>query len=170
MEHHGYTTTAIGQLWALGVFAEIGVFLLIPVLLPRFGARRLLLIAIALTTLRWLLTALFADNLAIMIFSQTLHAASFGLYHAVMILLIHSLFTGSHQGRGQCRRRDRGTGQRLPVDRNEPACNVFYGRTDQPGCTAGGIFLCQEYPRELQGMNGFIVQLLYTLAFDSLHG
>jgi len=101
MEHHGYTTTTIGQLWALGVFAEIGVFLLIPVLLPRFGARRLLLIAIALTTLRWLLTALFADNLAIMLFSQTLHAASFGLYHAVMILLIHSLFTGSHQGRGQ---------------------------------------------------------------------
>ena len=101
MEHHGYTTAVIGQLWALGVFAEIGVFLLIPVLLPRFGARLLLLVAIVLTTLRWLLTALYADNLAIIIFSQTLHAASFGLYHAVMIFLIHSLFTGSHQGRGQ---------------------------------------------------------------------
>ena len=101
MEHHGYTTAVIGQLWALGVFAEIGMFLLIPALLPRFGTRLLLLVAIALTTLRWLLTALYADNLAVIIFSQTLHAASFGLYHAVMILLIHSLFTGSHQGRGQ---------------------------------------------------------------------
>jgi PPP family 3-phenylpropionic acid transporter len=101
MEHFGYSTAVIGQLWALGVFGEIGIFLLIPVLLPRFGARLLLLVAIALTTLRWLLTALYADNLAIIIFSQTLHAASFGLYHAVMIFLIHSLFTGSHQGRGQ---------------------------------------------------------------------
>jgi len=101
MEHHGYSTAVIGQLWALGVFAEIGIFLLMPVLLPRFGARILLLAAIALTSLRWLLTALYADVLAVIIFSQTLHAASFGLYHAVMIFLIHSLFTGSHQGRGQ---------------------------------------------------------------------
>ena len=101
MQHHGYPTAVIGQLWALGVFAEIGIFLLMPVLLPRFGARILLLAAIALTSLRWLLTALYADVLAVIIFSQTLHAASFGLYHAVMIFLIHSLFTGSHQGRGQ---------------------------------------------------------------------
>ena len=101
MEHHGYPTAVIGQLWALGVFAEIGIFLMVPVLLPRLGARILLLIAIALTTLRWLLTALYVDNLVVIIFSQTLHAASFGLYHAVMIFLIHSLFTGSHQGRGQ---------------------------------------------------------------------
>ncbi len=101
MEDIGYSTTVIGQLWALGVLSEIGVFLLMPVLLPRFGARRLLLLAVVLSLLRWLLTAFYADNLAIITFSQTLHAASFGLYHAVMIFLIHSLFTGAHQGRGQ---------------------------------------------------------------------
>lgn len=101
MADFGYSTTVIGQLWALGVLAEIGVFLLMPKLLPRFGARRLLLLAVVLTTLRWLLTAFYADNLAIITFSQTLHAASFGLYHAVMIFIIHSLFTGAHQGRGQ---------------------------------------------------------------------
>jgi PPP family 3-phenylpropionic acid transporter len=72
-----------------------------PLLLPRFGARRLLLITALLTMLRWLLTAYYADNLVIITFSQTLHAVSFGLFHAVMIFLIHSLFTGSHQGRGQ---------------------------------------------------------------------
>jgi PPP family 3-phenylpropionic acid transporter len=101
LEEFGYTTAVIGQLWALGVLSEIGVFLLMPVLLPRFGARKLLLVAVVLTMLRWLLTAFHADNLAIITFSQTLHAASFGLYHAVMIFLIHSLFTGAHQGRGQ---------------------------------------------------------------------
>lgn len=101
MEDYGYSTAVIGQLWALGVFAEIGIFLLVPVLLPRFGVRKLLITAVALTTLRWVLTALYADRLAVIIFSQTLHAASFGLYHAVMISLIHSLFVGTHQGRGQ---------------------------------------------------------------------
>jgi len=101
MEGFGYSTTVIGQLWALGVLAEIGVFLMMPVLMPRFGAYNLLLLAVLLTTLRWLLTALYADKLLIILFSQTLHAASFGLYHAVMIFLVHSLFTGSHQGRGQ---------------------------------------------------------------------
>jgi PPP family 3-phenylpropionic acid transporter len=54
-----------------------------------------------LTTLRWILIALFADQLWIMIFAQTLHAASFGVYHAVAIHLTHQLFTGRHQGRGQ---------------------------------------------------------------------
>ena len=101
MESHGYSTALIGQLWALGVLAEIGVFLLMPVLLPRFGARSLLLLAVMLTTLRWLLVAGFADNIAIIAFSQLLHAASFGLYHVVVIFLIHRLFTGVHQGRGQ---------------------------------------------------------------------
>ena len=101
IEDYGYTTAVIGQLWALGVFAEIGIFLLIPLLLPRFGTRKLLIAAVALTTLRWVLTALYADRLPVIIFSQTLHAASFGLYHAVMISLIHSLFVGVHQGRGQ---------------------------------------------------------------------
>jgi PPP family 3-phenylpropionic acid transporter len=60
-----------------------------------------LLAAVGLTTLRWLLIVGFADSLTIMVIAQTLHAASFGLYHAVVIYLIHTLFTGAHQGRGQ---------------------------------------------------------------------
>ena len=101
LEDAGYTTAVIGQLWALGVVAEIGVFLVMPVLLPRFGARRLLLVAVALTLLRWLLIAGFVDQPAVIVFAQILHAASFGLYHAVAIYMIHALFTGAHQGRGQ---------------------------------------------------------------------
>ncbi len=98
---HGYSESAIGQLWALGVVAEIGVFLRMHRWLPRFGARRLLLVATALTALRWLLLALFVEQAAMMIFVQTLHAASFGVYHAVAIYLVHRLFVGRHQGRGQ---------------------------------------------------------------------
>jgi len=101
LEDYGYSTTVIGQLWALGVVAEIGVFLLMPKLLPRYGARRLLLYAVGLTAMRWLLTAGFAESLVVIILAQVLHAASFGLHHAVMIYLFHTLFTGVHQGRGQ---------------------------------------------------------------------
>jgi len=98
---YGYSTTVIGQLWALGVIAEIGVFLLMPKLLPRYGARKLLLYAVGLTAVRWLLTAGFAGNIMVITLAQVLHAASFGLHHAVMIYLFHALFTGVHQGRGQ---------------------------------------------------------------------
>jgi PPP family 3-phenylpropionic acid transporter len=101
LEDYGYSTTVIGQLWALGVIAEICVFLLMPKLLPRYGARKLLLYAVGLTAVRWLLTAGFADSIPVITLAQLLHAASFGLHHAVMIYLFHTLFTGAHQGRGQ---------------------------------------------------------------------
>jgi PPP family 3-phenylpropionic acid transporter len=101
LEDFGYSRSLIGQLWGLGVIAEIGVFLMMPRLLPRFGARRLLLAAVGLTTLRWLLIAVFAAYVPVILFAQTLHAASFGLYHAVAIYMIHTQFTGVHQGRGQ---------------------------------------------------------------------
>lgn len=101
LEDHGYSRGLIGQLWALGVIAEIGVFLMIHRWLPRIGAWRLLFIGLQLTTVRWLLIAFFPEQLAVILFAQTLHAASFGLYHAVAIHLIHQYFTGRSQGRGQ---------------------------------------------------------------------
>ncbi|MGB5338160.1 MAG: MFS transporter [Gammaproteobacteria bacterium] len=101
LEGYGYSTATIGWLWALGVVAEIGVFLLMPRLLPRYGARNLLLTAVWLTALRWLLIGGLADHPAVIICAQALHAASFGLYHAVAIYLVHTLFVGVHQGRGQ---------------------------------------------------------------------
>lgn len=101
MEEHGYSHTAIGQLWALGVVAEVIVFMVMHRWMPRFGARYLMIVSLLLTTLRWLLTAFFPDYVAVIIFSQTLHAASFGIYHAVAIDLIHKMFVGRLQGRGQ---------------------------------------------------------------------
>lgn len=101
LEDHDYRRGLIGQLWALGVVAEIGVFLLMHRLLPRYGPKALLLLSLGLTTLRWVLIAWFVEWLSIMLFAQLLHAASFGIYHAVAIHLIHNFFTGRHQGRGQ---------------------------------------------------------------------
>lgn len=101
LEEYGYSRQWIGGLWALGVVAEIAVFLLMYRLLPRYGSRKLLLAALVLTTLRWVLIALFLENSSILLFAQLLHAASFGVVHAVAIHLIHRFFTGRHQGTGQ---------------------------------------------------------------------
>ena len=101
LEDHGYARTTIGQLWSLGVIAEVVVFFWMSRWLPRFGAKYLLAMAMALTILRWWLIAMFADYLAILLLAQLLHAATFGLFHAAAIHLIDHYFPGKIQGRGQ---------------------------------------------------------------------
>ena len=101
LEDHGYSRTLIGWLWALGVIAEVLVFMFMHRLVPRFGLRNIFLASLLCAALRWALIGLYVDNLPMMIFAQILHAASFGVYHAVSIQLIHQYFTGRNQGRGQ---------------------------------------------------------------------
>ncbi len=97
----GYREGLIGLLWALGVVAEVVMFLAVPRLLPRFGTRRLMLLTLALTAVRWLLVGWAAQWLPALLLAQLLHAFSFGLYHVVAIHLVHHYFRGAHQGRGQ---------------------------------------------------------------------
>ena len=101
LESQGYSRGMIGLLWAIGVMAEVIVFLMMHRLLLTVSARRLLLTSLALTVLRWLLIGFFVDNLSVLFFAQLFHAFSFGVFHAVSISLVHRLFTGRHQGRGQ---------------------------------------------------------------------
>jgi PPP family 3-phenylpropionic acid transporter len=101
LENNGYPKSQIGPLWGLGVLAEIGVFLVTSRLLKRFSARLLMMTSLALTAVRWTLIALFVNELGVLLFAQTLHAFSFGLFHAVNIHMIHRRFTGPLQARGQ---------------------------------------------------------------------
>lgn len=101
LEDHGYTRSFIGQMWALGVIAEVVLFLGMQYLFRSFSLKLLMLISLALAVLRWLLIGYFVDDKVVVILAQLLHAASFGSYHAVAILYIHRLFHGRLQGRGQ---------------------------------------------------------------------
>lgn len=101
LQTYGYSKSTIGMLWALGVVAEILVFLYMHRALPRFGARYLIITSLLLTIIRWVLTALFVESLVVIALAQTLHAASFGIFHAASIHLIHRFFSGRAQGRGQ---------------------------------------------------------------------
>ena len=101
LETLGYSREFIGLMWGLGVTVEVGMFVILPRLLSRFGPRRLMLAALALAALRWLLIGHFARDLPVLLFAQSLHAFSFGVFHAVSIHLIHQFFPGPLQGRGQ---------------------------------------------------------------------
>jgi MFS transporter, PPP family, 3-phenylpropionic acid transporter len=54
-----------------------------------------------LASLRWFLIGNYINVLSLLILAQLLHAASFGVYHAVAIQYIHKFFRGRLQGRGQ---------------------------------------------------------------------
>lgn len=101
MKSHGYSLSQIGGLWALGVIAEVIVFLWMHRLVPKFGLRNLLLASLLLAGVRWLLIGLFPEHLSVMLLAQCLHAATFGIFHAAAIQLIHTYFKGKHQGKGQ---------------------------------------------------------------------
>jgi len=101
MQNFGYSVSDIGWLWALGVGSEVLVFIYMYRLFQRVKLRDLLLVSLFLATLRWLMIAIAPQNLSLMLFAQLLHAATFGVYHATAIRLIHQLFRGRHQGKGQ---------------------------------------------------------------------
>jgi len=97
----GYSKVLIGELWALGVLAEVMLFMLMHHLLLHWSARLVLLLSLLIASLRWLLIGYFADVLWILILAQLLHAATFGSFHAAAIHLVHHYFKGQFKGRGQ---------------------------------------------------------------------
>ncbi len=100
LQELNYSLTHIGFLWSLGVLAEIVIFAYMHKLLPRFSIKTLMVVSLALSALRWLMIGLYADNVAMAIIAQLLHAASFGVCHAVAIEFIRKAFVG-RQGVGQ---------------------------------------------------------------------
>ena len=98
---HGYDKSTVGWLWALGVLCEIGIFLVIPRIFAHVTPRRLILASFALAVLRFVLIAWGVESSWIVWGAQTLHAFTFGTYHAAAVALIHRHFRGRHQARGQ---------------------------------------------------------------------
>lgn len=101
LAQHGYSTGVIGLLWALGVVAEIVLFFVLPNFMRRVSVVILLAIALLLMALRWIMIGTLVDSLAWLLLAQLLHAASFGLTHAIGVATIHEHFTGRAQARGQ---------------------------------------------------------------------
>jgi len=101
LEQNGYDNDRIGQLWALGVLAEVLLFAFAGRLLRRFSIRHLLILALILGIARWLITGWMVRHAYWIIIAQTLHAATFTATHIVSMSLIHRYFSGQHQAKGQ---------------------------------------------------------------------
>jgi len=97
----GYSKTAIGALWTLGVLAEIGVFLAWPQLARRYSLRVLLIASFLCAAVRFAAIGWGTHVLVLLVAAQLLHAATFGVFHAASVAAVHRLFTGRLQARGQ---------------------------------------------------------------------
>ncbi|MEJ5865938.1 MFS transporter [Pseudomonas farsensis] len=101
LEHLGYSRGAIGLLWALGVVAEVLVFMAMSRIFARFPVRLVLLASFLVAALRWLLLGSLADIPGVLVLAQVLHAATFGCFHAASIAFVQSSFGPRQQGQGQ---------------------------------------------------------------------
>ena len=100
-ESLGYSRGEIGLYWAVGVVAEIAVFLLMNRLLQHVTLRQVLIASFMLAALRWLLLGFLADSWLLLLVAQLLHAATFGSFHAAAVLVVQRSFGASQQGQGQ---------------------------------------------------------------------
>lgn len=101
LDAEGYSKTAIGVLWTLGVLAEIVLFLALPWLLRRYSLHAVLGASCACAALRFALIGWGVHSPALLVIAQLLHAATFGAYHASSVAIVHRLFAGALAARGQ---------------------------------------------------------------------
>ncbi|MBI2316729.1 MAG: MFS transporter, partial [Betaproteobacteria bacterium] len=98
---HGYSNSAIGWLWTVGVIAEIGVFLMAPRIFARWSNRQVLVFSFACAVVRFILIGWGVDSPALLVAAQVLHAATFSSYHAAALGMVNRWFLGGQRSRGQ---------------------------------------------------------------------
>jgi len=96
----GYSAFEAGQLWALGVCAEVVLFFVLPRYLAGLDLRHLLVLSLVLSGLRWFGTAWFVESAIVLMGLQLIHAFSFGAIHAVSIEFVRRWFPDRLSGRG----------------------------------------------------------------------
>ena len=101
LEGVGYGRGAIGLFWALGVAAEILLFLVMARLLQRYSLRAVLLASFLITAVRWLLLGGLPQYLPVLLLAQCMHAATFGAFHAACIHFVQRSFADRQQGQAQ---------------------------------------------------------------------
>ncbi|KRW61897.1 MFS transporter [Pseudomonas sp. TTU2014-080ASC] len=101
LESLGYARSTIGQLWALGVMAEIVMFIFMARILARFSLSTVLTASFLITAVRWLLLGNLADHVTVLLFAQVMHAATFGSFHAAAMHFVQRSFPERLQGQGQ---------------------------------------------------------------------
>ncbi len=97
----GYSNSAAGFFWALGVLCEVGMFYFMHRVFAKMTVQWVLTASFAIACLRWLLLAVASDYVAVLIFTQMLHAVTFAAWHAASMQFIHEHFPKHMKHRGQ---------------------------------------------------------------------
>lgn len=101
MNDLGYSGLQTGVFIAVGVFAEVFIFIFALRLVKQFDVISLLALSIILTGVRWIGLAYFADEAAVIVMCQILHALSFGLSHVASVYFLSQHFSERFQSRAQ---------------------------------------------------------------------
>lgn len=125
MDALGYPTRVLGLMWTVGVVFEVAVFFTIARLFRRWDASWLLLVSMASAVLRWWATALWPENLAVMLAAQATHALSFAAFFAAAMQLLAQHFPGRLNGHAQ---------------------GLFYGFSSGLGGVLGALVAGQLWP------------------------
>lgn len=96
----GWSGQSISLAWIVGVIAEVVAFILFPKLSSRFSLLTILRFSVLATLVRWALMGL-SSSAAIIIFSQLLHAFSFGTFYLASTKLVFRILPDNLRDRGQ---------------------------------------------------------------------
>lgn len=142
MEQHGYSTSLLGLMWTVGVVFEVAVFFLISRFFRRWDASWLLIISMASAALRWWATALWPENIPVMLIAQATHCLGFAAFFASAMQLLARYFPGQLNGHGQ---------------------GLFYGFSSGLGGVLGALIAGQLWPLG-DGKAAFIAGGFFALA------
>lgn len=98
---HGYSKGAIGWLWSVGVVCEIGLFMKMPWIMARFKLKTILVTSLILGMIRFVMMGWVPDHWWLLVIAQSLHAFTFGSFHAASVEVVTYYFNGRHQAKGQ---------------------------------------------------------------------
>lgn len=101
LDRNGYAPQAIGALWAVGVIAEIGMFLVVPRILRRVSPRTVMAVCFGVGAVRWVITAMLPQSVVAITLAQVGHAFTFAAFHSASIQAISQFFPGRSGVHGQ---------------------------------------------------------------------
>jgi len=90
--NNGISKEINGWLWTIGVVAEIIIFIYQYRFLNKYNSLFYIKISLFLTAIRWFVLYLFAGNILLISFSQTIHLFSFAIFHTAALMYISNKY------------------------------------------------------------------------------
>jgi MFS transporter, PPP family, 3-phenylpropionic acid transporter len=96
----GFQESGIGIHWAVAATTELIVFMFASRIMTRFRLETLISICCLAAVVRWLLTGA-STSFGLLTAAQSLHAFTFGLFHATCLTMLHRIFPAGSRSIGQ---------------------------------------------------------------------